>query len=94
MEYATLSSVCGTFSAERRTSADSSTLSPGAISRFYGQLPEPLKLTAIVPVAGGAFRVTYRYSAGRSRCNGSAVVRLTNRGGRNLIRSIQALTGC
>ena len=68
--------------------------SPGAISRFYGRLPEPLKLTRIVPLAGGAYRVTYRYSAGRSRCNGSAVVRLTHRGGRELIRSIQSLSGC
>ena len=68
--------------------------SPGAISRFYGRLPEPLRLTSIVPVSGGAYRVTYRYSAGRSRCNGSAVVKLTNRGERNLIRSIQSLSGC
>jgi hypothetical protein len=68
--------------------------SPGAISRFYGRLPEPLKLTSIVPVSGGAYRVTYRYSAGRSRCNGSAVVKLANRGDRDLIRSIQSLSGC
>jgi hypothetical protein len=76
---------------EKRSSG---AFSPRAISRFYGRLPEPLRLTAIVPLAAGAYRVTYRYSAGRSRCNGSAVVRLTNRGGRRLIRSIQALTGC
>jgi hypothetical protein len=68
--------------------------SAGAISRFYGRLPEPLKLIGIVPLAGGAYRVTYRYSAGRSRCNGTAVVRLTNRGGRDLIRSIRSLSGC
>ena len=68
--------------------------SPEAISRFYGPLPEPIRLTAIAPLAGGAYRVSYRYSAGRSRCNGSAIVRLTNRGGRDLIRSIQALNGC
>ena len=68
--------------------------SPGAMSRFYGRLPERIKLTSIVPVAGGGYRVTYRYSAGRSRCNGSAVVTLTNRGGHHLIRSIRSLSGC
>ena len=65
-----------------------------AISRFYGHLREPLRLAGIVPLTKGAYRVTYRYSAGRSRCNGNAVVKLTNRGGRDLIRSIQALSGC
>ena len=68
--------------------------SPAAMSRFYGGLPEPIRLTSVQPLAGGAYRVSYRYAAGRSRCNGSAVVRLTNRGGRDLIRSIQALNGC
>lgn len=68
--------------------------SPGAMSRFYGRLPEPIRLTSIVPVAGGAYRVSYRYSAGRSHCNGSAVVRLTKRGGRSLISSIRSLSGC
>jgi len=76
---------------EKRSSG---AFSPGAMSRFYGRLPEPIRLTGIVPLAGGGYRVRYRYSAGRSRCNGSAVVRLTNRGGRNLIRSIQSLSGC
>lgn len=76
---------------EKRSSG---AFSAGAISRFYGRLPEPLKLTGIEPLAGGAYRVTYRYSAGRSRCNGTAVVTLTNRGGRDLIRSIRSLSGC
>ena len=68
--------------------------SPGAISRFYGRLPEPLRLSSVTPMAGGTYRVTYRYSAGRSHCNGTAIVRLTNRGGRNLISSIRSQTGC
>lgn len=70
------------------------TFSPEAISRFYGRLPEPIRLTGIVPLARGGYRVSYRYSAGRSRCNGSAIVSLTNRDGRDLIRSIRALSGC
>ena len=68
--------------------------SPDAMSRFYGALPEPIRLTEIVPLSRGAYRVRYRYSAGRSHCNGSAVVRLTSQGGRDLIRSIEALSGC
>jgi hypothetical protein len=68
--------------------------SSGAMSRFYGRLAEPIRLTGIVPLASGAYRVKYHYSAGRSRCNGTAVVRLTKRGERDLIQSIQALNGC
>lgn len=75
---------------KRSTSA----FSPEGISRFYGRLPEPLRLTSIEPTAGGAFHVTYRYSAGRSRCNGSALVKVTERGGREYIGSIQSLSGC
>jgi hypothetical protein len=67
--------------------------SAGAISRFYGRLAEPLRLTSVTP-EGSAYRVTYRYSAGRSRCNGVAVVRVSNRGGRDLISSIRSLSGC
>lgn len=68
--------------------------SPRAISRFYGALPEPLRLTAITPLAPEVYRVSYRYSAGRSRCDGAAVVTLTPRNGRDFIRSIRALNGC
>ena len=68
--------------------------SPIAISRFYGRLPEPLRLTSIKPLTGNAYHVTYRYSAGRSRCEGSAVVRLVNRKGSDFIRSIESESGC
>jgi hypothetical protein len=68
--------------------------SPAAMSRFYGHLREPIRLTGIVPLRGGAYRVQYHYSAGRSECNGSAVVRLTKREGRDLIGSIHAQNGC
>ena len=39
---------------EKRSSG---AFSAGAISRFYGRLPEPLKLTGIEPLASGAYRV-------------------------------------
>ena len=68
--------------------------SADAISRFYGRLPEPLRLTSIRPIQGGAYRVTYRYAAPGLRCNGSAIVRLTSGGTRPLIRSITAANGC
>lgn len=68
--------------------------SPEALTRFYGRLPEPIRLTQTVPLGGGAYRVSYRYSAGRTHCNGSAVVTVTSRGGRDFIRSIHALSGC
>ncbi len=68
--------------------------SPEGIEHFYGSLPEPIRLNAIAPAANGSYRVRYSYSAGRSRCNGSAIVSLSNRNGRALIRSIRALSGC
>ena len=68
--------------------------SPAAISRFYSGLREPIRPISIMPAGPRAYRVSYRYSAGRSRCNGSAVVRTTNRSGHQFIRSIQALNGC
>lgn len=77
--------------AEKRSSG---AFSPGAISRFYGDLPEPIRLTEIAPLARGVYRVSYRYAAGRSPCDGRAIVSLTHRGDRNLIRSIRALNGC
>ncbi|HXH17074.1 MAG TPA: hypothetical protein VNJ10_13185 [Sphingomonas sp.] len=68
--------------------------SADAISRFYGRLRDPLRLTSISPIQGGAYRVTYRYAAPGLRCNGSAIVRLTSGGTRPLIRSIDATNGC
>lgn len=68
--------------------------SPNAISRFYGRLPQPLRLIAVEPVARNVFRATYRYSAGRSKCNGTALVRTVDRDGETLIRSIDAQNGC
>lgn len=73
---------------------NSQAYSPAAISRFYGRMPQPLQLTSVTPLAGGSYSVSYRYSTGRARCNGRAVVRVTNRNGRQFIRSIQALSGC
>lgn len=67
--------------------------SADAISRFYGRLSDPLRLTSVQPLAGGAYRVSYRYAGTGVRCNGTATVRLTG-GERPLIRSITAGNGC
>jgi hypothetical protein len=76
---------------EKRSSG---AFSPEAISRFYGKLPEPIRLTGLTSLGRDTYRVSYRYSAGRSHCTGSAVVNLTSLGGRYFIRSISALNGC
>ena len=73
---------------------DSSAYSPQAIERFYGRLPEPMQLTRIAVAGPATYRVSYRYSGGRTRCNGTALVAVTSREGRTLIRSIRALSGC
>jgi hypothetical protein len=67
---------------------------PEAMTRFYGQLREPIRLTSVAPLAGGSYRVTYRYSAGRTRCSGSAIVSVVHGQQGDLIRSIRALNGC
>ncbi|MFD1952582.1 hypothetical protein ACFSGX_17525 [Sphingomonas arantia] len=72
----------------------SGAFAPDAMARFYGRLAEPIRLTRVVPLDAGRYRVSYRYSAGRSRCEGSAVIRLADRDGRAFIRSIDALNGC
>lgn len=77
--------------AEKR---ESRAFSPQAISRFYGELARPLRLLAVKPLARDEYRVRYTYSAGERRCDGEAVVSLTSRDGRDLIRSIHALNGC
>lgn len=68
--------------------------SADAISRFYGRLSDPLRLTSIQPLPNDAYRVTYRYAGTGVRCNGSATVRLASGGSRALIRSITANNGC
>lgn len=68
--------------------------SADAISRFYGRLAEPLRLTSVRALPDGAYHVTYRYSGAGVRCNGSATVRLTSGSDRPLIQSIAAENGC
>ena len=70
-------------------------LSAIAISKFYGNLPEPLTLVDVVATRSGEYRVRYRYVAfGARRCDGESIVRTTQVSGSNLIESIKAVSGC
>ena len=70
-------------------------LSATAISKFYGNLPEPLTLVDVVATRSGEYRVRYRYVAsGLRRCDGESIVRTTQVSGSNLIESIKAVSGC
>jgi len=87
--YAALSAGNG---AKKRSSGP---LSATTISKFYGNLPEPLTLVDVVATRAGEYRVRYRYvAAGPRRCDGEAIVRTTQVGGSNLIESIKAVSGC
>ena len=70
-------------------------LSATAISKFYGNLPEPLTLVDVVATRSGEYRVRYRYVASGPRpCDGESIVRTTQVSGSNLIESIKAVSGC
>jgi hypothetical protein len=70
-------------------------LSATAISKFYGNLAEPLTLVDVVAVRSGEYRARYQYVAsGSRRCDGESIVRTTRAGGVNLIESIKAVSGC
>jgi hypothetical protein len=67
---------------------------PAALSRYYGSMAQPLQLLSAT-VAGSTVAVRYTFTAANGRvCNGAANVFTTNRGGVQLISSIQALNGC
>lgn len=68
--------------------------SPGALSRFYGSLVEPLELLDVSALGAGRYRVRYRFTSGAGRCDGLAEVTTTKRGGRFYIQRIRALNGC
>jgi hypothetical protein len=68
-------------------------LSATAISKFYGNLPEPLTLVDVVAIRSDEYRVRYRYVApGPRRCDGESLVRTTQVSGSNLIESIKAVS--
>lgn len=68
--------------------------SSGAMSRFYGNLKEPLQLIDVRDLGPSTYTAHYRYQANSSVCHGRAEVTTTQRDGRNYILRIRALDGC
>lgn len=64
------------------------------LGRFYGSLPEPLKLVSVEPAGASRFAVRYRYGSKSGRCDGAAMVRTAERQGRFYIQAIKAEGGC
>jgi len=67
----------------------------GAMSRYYGNMREPVRLIAAEPMGNDGARVRYHYVYVNGRtCDGAAEVFLSRRDGRPLIERIRALNGC
>lgn len=66
-----------------------------SMSRYYGNMREPVRLIAAEPMGNDGARVRYRYVYVNGRaCEGAAEVFLSRRDGRPLIERIRALNGC
>ncbi|MEJ1935923.1 hypothetical protein WDZ92_37485, partial [Nostoc sp. NIES-2111] len=77
---------------EKRTSGP---FSAAEIKRFYDSLAEPLRVLEITPAGRGQYKSRYSYAqAGKSRCEGEAIVTTKRVGDQNLIAGIKALKGC
>jgi hypothetical protein len=69
-------------------------LSGAEMTRFYGHLPEPLRLSELRQVNPNEYFVAYSFRASGKACRGRAVVETVNRSGENYISYIRALDGC
>lgn len=66
-----------------------------AMTRFYGNLYEPLSLISVKPLQSNQFMVHYRFrQSPNSTCNGRSIVNVEMNMGGYLIKSIRALDGC
>ncbi len=69
--------------------------SPAELSRFYGSLSEPLRLSEVKLSAPEVAMAEYNYVLPDGRhCEGKSLVYLTIRGSETLIERIRALAGC
>ena len=64
------------------------------MSRFYGDLPEPLSLLSANQNGADQVRVQYRFRSRGGVCNGTATVALRREASDYLIQSIDADKGC
>ncbi|QTR47253.1 hypothetical protein J9253_04755 [Thiothrix litoralis] len=67
---------------------------PDALTKFYGNMSEPLKLDSIKPLSDDKYSVKYSYKKGESACDGEATVDMVSRNNESLIMKIKALNGC
>lgn len=65
-----------------------------AMSRFYGDLREPIRLAEFNQSGPDTFAVRYRYATTARACDGRAIVTTSSRAGTTYIESIRALDGC
>jgi hypothetical protein len=65
-----------------------------SISKFYGPLPEPLRLVQLKSQGPSEYLVSYHFRKGSRACDGRAIVTTTQRDGLNLISKISPLDGC
>lgn len=68
--------------------------SPGAMSRFYGAMRQPLQLVSIDRSGPDAYVVAYNYVSDARACDGRAEVTTRSQAGVTYIVSIRALSGC
>jgi hypothetical protein len=68
--------------------------SASEITKFYGSLTEPLRLTNLISLGENKFQADYTYRMAMRRCEGAAIVTVTRRDGRPLIEGIRALKNC
>jgi len=65
-----------------------------ALTSYYGSLDEPLRLVSVESLGSLAVRARYQYRKGSSRCNGEAVVSLSQTEEGLKVEKIRALSGC
>lgn len=68
--------------------------SAASLTKFYGNMRSPIELVSVSAMATNTYLVSYRFTVTRSVCKGRAVVKTTQRSGKNYIARIQALDGC
>lgn len=77
--------------AEKRSAGP---FAPESINRFYGPLPEPLRLMEMKAQGPNEYLVKYTYGTSTRRCRGRALVTTTQRDGLNFIERVHELEGC
>lgn len=70
-------------------------LSAAALSSFYGNLGEPLRLIHVADLGSGHYRASYQFATKSGAvCKGTSVVTTTGDYGTSLISRIRAENGC